>query len=84
MAKRIDNDNDDATVPETAYQDADKTLSSKATSLSSWGLLIAVLFIVAIGVFVFSRSGSHTDPAPNGGVGNGGATGQPAPTQNSQ
>lgn len=82
MTKLIDTDNDNATQPETAYQGEEKPVSRKGTSLSFWGLVIAVVFIAALAIFAFSRSGSHTDPAPNGGMGNSGATAQPPPTQN--
>jgi len=84
MTKLINNDNDAAARPETAYQGEEKAVSDKGSSLSSWGLMVAVLFIAALAIFAFTRSGSHTDPAPNGGMSNGGATAQPAPAQNSQ
>jgi hypothetical protein len=82
MPKLIDNDNDDAAVPETAYQGGVKAVSGKGTSLSAWGLTAAVLLIAAVGVFALTRSGAHTDPAPNGGSASNGAA-QPAPAQNS-
>lgn len=84
MPKLIDNQNDDATVPETAYQGGEKAVSSKGSSLSGWGLLVAILLVAAVGLFAYTRTGSHTDPAPNGGSAGSGATAQPAPTQNSQ
>jgi hypothetical protein len=84
MAKLVNNDNDDAVVPETAYQDEKKPMSGRSTSLSIWGLVIAAIFVAALAIFAFTRNGAHTDPAPSGGMGNSGATTQPAPAQNSQ
>lgn len=84
MPKLIDNNNDDTVVPETAYQGEEKTVSGRGTSRSAWGLLIAVLFLVALAIFAFSRGGSKTDPAPNGGSANTGTSTAPAPAQNSQ
>jgi hypothetical protein len=83
MPKLIDNDNDDATVPETAYQGEEKAVSGKGTSRSAWGLVIVALFLAALAVFAFSRGASHTDPAPNGGSASTGAGTAPSPAQNS-
>lgn len=83
MPKLIDNNNDDASVPETAYQGKEKAVSAMGTSRSAWGLVFAVLFLAAVGVFALTRSGAHTDPAPNGGSAGGGVAAQPAPAQNS-
>lgn len=82
MAKLIDNNNDDATAPETPYEGQARGVSGRGTSLSWWGLAVAGLFATGIALFVFTR-GPGTDPAPNGGANQSGAVSQPAPSQNS-
>ena len=83
MTRLIDNNSDNTVDRQTPYQGEEKPVSSRGTSLSFWGLALAVVFLVAVAIFIFSRGGAHTDPAPNGpGAGNG-ATSQAAPSQNS-
>lgn len=84
MAKLVDNNNDDATVPETPYQGKERAVSGRGTSLSWWGLAVAAVFAAGIALFVFTRGPGSTDPAPNGGANRSGATTQTAPSQNSQ
>ncbi|MGV2084002.1 MULTISPECIES: hypothetical protein [unclassified Rhizobium] len=84
MSKPVDNDNDAAAVPETAYQGWERAMSGRGKSLSFWGLAVAVVFVVGLAAFAMTREVSHTNPAPNGGAGTSGAVSQPAPAQSSQ
>ena len=82
MPKMLDNDNDDAVMPETSYQDAPEPDSSGSKSRSIWVLSILAVLVIGLGLFVGLGHGSRTDPAPYGGSATNGIA-QPAPTQNS-
>lgn len=83
MPKTVDEKNDGTVVPETAYQDNPKPVSSGSKSRSLWVIAVLAALLIGLALFVGLGRGSHTDPAPYGGTATNGSSAQPAPTQNS-
>jgi hypothetical protein len=55
----------------TGYEGQERPGSRMGFSYSAWSLGLGVVFLVALCVWVFARSGNNTDPAPRGSAGTG-------------